>query len=192
MGMGNRIALAWAVVFAAGLVTTTTRAESPSPLTAPPPAYADPAPAPPADVPIVYAQPQPQPFVAPTSGPRRAQSPAATGGLGIFGGMYAWSFMSGMFAIIIGEGGSRCDRCTPYGRWLFLPAVGPFVSMARESETRQGRIYAGILGSGQVFGLLVYAIGALTEGPRSQAPLPPGPGFSFGIRPDGMDVTLRF
>lgn len=190
MAMGNRGDLARvAIVVAALACTGRARAES----SAPPPAYTEPAPPPaPADVPVVYAQPQPQPFVPAPSGRRRSQSPAAVGGLGLFGGLYGWSFMSGMFAVIIGEAGTRCDRCTPYGRWLFLPAVGPFVSMAVESETRQGRIYAGVLGGGQVFGLLIYLVGTLTGTSQPSGPLPPGPGYAFDLRPDGAAFTLRF
>lgn len=128
----------------------------------------------------------------PTYGAPQTRAPGEVsgpmiGGLVLVGAGYGFSLITGIFGVMIGAAAPRCDRCIPYSRWMFLPVAGPWFAMAREAESRPGRVYAGVLGASQGLGVVFITIGALVgAGPSPNRPV------AFGVRPDGIDLTIRF
>lgn len=133
--------------------------------------------------PYVATQP---PFTPQMQRRRPSMSPLASSSLYLFGSFYAWSALSGAFALIIAEAGhDRCDHCRAVGRWFFLPVAGPLAAM-HETDTQAGRRYCAVIGSLGVISFATFAIGMIVNRSRANRPV------SLSVTPTAMSLSLRF
>ena len=159
--------------------------------------------------PYPYFQPQPQAPAKAALSPRRipyhgGEIPAGSrvvtlghngllaAGLSVFGGLYLISVITAAASCSPGDSASSCRANTA---WLYIPAIGPFLTAADENASFGGRNLAIFDGVFQLAGLAA-AVGAYASseqwlefsGPtaRSSAPgprwalLPGAPGASAG------------
>jgi hypothetical protein len=156
---------------AAPAVVVVTPAAAPPPATEPPAVAFAPAPAP---APIVSpSTPMPAPSRPPFV-PSNARANALLGsGLGVLGGVYFFTSLSGAIIIDRARDGKTDEttglhtgpdeRRMKYGRGLLVPVVGPFISLAHTDSARE-RWAASISGLAQVTGAVLTIAGIVAKG----------------------------
>ena len=81
-------------------------------------------------------------------------------GLEILGGAYVFSVLVGLMLVseVMVDEGETCVNCQSAGAPMFIPLVGPFIALPHADEGA-GRVVSALMGSVQVAGLCVAAIG---------------------------------
>jgi hypothetical protein len=154
---------------AAPAVVVVTPAAAPPPATEPPAVVFAPAPAPTVSPSTPMPAPSRPPFV-----PSNARANALLGsGLGVLGGVYFFTSLSGAIIIDRARDGKYDEttglhtgpdeRRMKYGRGLLVPVVGPFISLAYTDSARE-RWAASISGLAQVSGAVLTIAGIVAKG----------------------------
>jgi hypothetical protein len=164
------------------MVTLVSTAHAAPAGTPPPPIDGD------ADGPVVVVQQQPAWTPPPPTRRRRTFSPAATGGLSIFGASYGITFLTGLFALMINDE-LGCDNCTEVGASFLLPAIGPFIAMKYEVH-HEWRVVSGVLGGFQILGLTVWAFSSLAG--RSRANASTTANVQYMVGPSSVGLSVAF